>query len=199
MVEKGICINCGGNMSRVRMVQNDQASTELNEIYNNLTRNGARIINLYRVIAHNPRALLNFMRLGNSLLVETELQPKLRELAILRIAKLAGSDYEWSQHYPLALELGINQKQIQEISSWVNSTNFNEIERAVLQYTDEVTRNVEVKDETFKELQRHLNEKAIVELTLSIGYWGMVAHVLVPLKIDIDTKTISSTHELTGR
>ncbi len=185
-------------MSRVKMIQNDQASLELNEIYNNLTKNGARIINLYRVVAHNPRALLNFLRLGNSLLVGTELQPKLRELAILRIAKLAGSKYEWSQHYPIALELGIEEKQIQAISTWITSANFNELERAVLQYTDEVAQNVEVKDDTFRLLQRYLNERAIVELTLSIGYWGMVARVLVPLQIDIDTKTIGSTRELTG-
>ena len=186
-------------MSRIEMVQNAQASPELKEIYNNLSKNGAKIINLYRIVAHNPRALLNFLRLGNSLLVGTDLHPKLRELAILRVAKLAGSEYEWSQHYPIALELGLDQKQIQAVSTWSTSTNFNDIERAVLQYTDEVAQNVEVKEETFKVLQLHLNERSIVELTLSIGYWGMVARVLVPLQINIDTQTIGSTRELTGR
>jgi 4-carboxymuconolactone decarboxylase len=186
-------------VSRIKMVQNAQASPELKEIYNNLSKNGARILNLYRVVAHNPRALLNFLRLGNSLLVGTELPPKLRELAILRVAKLAGSEYEWSQHCPIALELGIDQKQIQTISHWSTSANFSAIERAVLQYTDEVAQNVTVKEETFQALQQHLNERAIVELTLSIGYWGMVARVLVPLQVSIDTQTIGSTRELTGR
>lgn len=186
-------------MARIEMIQNTQASPELKEIYSNLGKNGAKILNLYRIVAHNPRALLNFMRLGKSLLVGTELPPKLRELAILRVAKLAGSEYEWSQHYLLALELGIGQNQIEVISTWNTASNFSDIERAVLQYTDEVAQNVEVKDETFMELKRYLNERAIVELTLSIGYWGMVARVLVPLKIDIDTKTIGSTRELTGR
>jgi len=186
-------------MARIEMIQKAQASPELKEIYNNLSKNGARILNLYRVLAHNPRMLLNFMRLGNSLLVGTELAPKLRELAILRVAKLAGSEYEWSQHCPIALELGISRKQIQTISNWSTTANFSAIERVVLQYTDEVAQNVAVRDETFGALRQHLNEQAIVELTLSIGYWGMVARVLVPLQVNIDTQTIGSTSELTGR
>ena len=186
-------------MSRIKMIQEDQASSEVKEIYSNIKRNGAKVLNLYRVLAHNPRVLLNFMRLGNSLLVGTELSPKLRELAILRVAKLAGSEYEWAQHYSIALELGINQEQIQTISHWSTSTKFSEMERAVLQYTDEVAQNVGVRDETFRALQRYLNERGIVELTLSIGYWGMVARVLVPLQINIDTQSIGSAQELTGR
>ncbi len=185
-------------MARVEMIKEAEATPELKEIFNNLTKNKAKIINLYRVIAHNPRALLNFMRLGNSLLVGTDLQPKLRELAILRIAKLAGSEYEWAQHYPIAIELGINEKQIKTISHWNNTSNFSDLERAVLQYTDEVAQIVTVKDETYQTLQKHLNQRAIVELTLSIGYWGMVARVLVPLQVDIDAQTIGSTRELTG-
>lgn len=186
-------------MARVEMLQNDKASEELKDIYNNLSKNGAKVLNIYRVIAHNPRALLNFLRLGNSLLVGTELSPRLRELAILRVAKLAGSEYEWSQHCPIAMELGITNEQIQTITDWSKSSYFSEVERAVLMYTDEVAKNVAVKNETFEMLRQHLNQRQIVELTLSIGYWGMVARVLVPLQVDIDTQTIGSTQELTGR
>ncbi|MFC2032855.1 carboxymuconolactone decarboxylase family protein [Chloroflexota bacterium] len=141
----------------------------------------------------------NFMRLGGSLLGKAELSPKLRELAILRIAQLAGSEYEWAQHYLIALEVGVRQEQTEAISQWQDLTNFNDEERAVLQYTDEVTHNVEVRDETFRKLRQHLSEKGIVELTLSIGYWGMVARFLVPLQVDIDVESVSSIRELTGR
>jgi alkylhydroperoxidase family enzyme len=192
-------VNDGGKMSRIKMLQEDQASSEVKEIYDNIKKNGAKVLNLYRVLAHNPKVLLNFLRLGNSLLVGTELSPKLRELAILRIAKLAGSEYEWTQHYSIALELGIDYEQIQAISHWSTSTKFSDMERAVLQYTDEVAQNVEVRDETFRALRPYLNEQGIVELTMSIGYWGMVARVLVPLQINIDTQSIGSARELTGR
>jgi 4-carboxymuconolactone decarboxylase len=185
-------------MSRVQMIQEDQAPPEVKGVYDNLKKNRAKVLNLYRTLAHNPKAMLNFLRLGNSLLVGTELSSKLRELAILRIARLAGSEYEWAQHYPIALEVGVSREQTQTISHWSTSTSFSEMERAVLQYTDEVAQNVKVRDETFRALQKYLNERSIVELTLSIGYWGMVARVLVPLQVDIDTQSIGSTQELMG-
>ena len=186
-------------MSRVQMVQKEQAPPEIKEIYNKIEASGAKVINLYRVLAHNPDVMRNFLRLGSSLLARTELSPKLRELAILRIARLTGSEYEWAQHYPIALEAGVSHEQADSILHWSSSTNFSDKERAVLQYTDEITQNVDVKDETFRTLQQHLNEQCIVELTLSIGYWGMAARLLVPLQVDIDTRSIGSVQELTGR
>ena len=186
-------------MSRVRMVRKEQAQPEVKEIYDKIEANGAKVLNLYRVLAHNPDIFRHSLRLGGALLTRTELLPKLRELAILLIAQLTGSEYEWEQHYPIALETGVSREQANAIWNWNESTSFSSEERAVLQYTDEVTQEVTVKDETFRALKQYLNEQSIVELTLSIGYWGMVARVLVPLQVDIDAKSVCSVQELTGR
>ena len=186
-------------MSRIQMVEKNQAPYRVRELYNNLEENGAKVLNLYKVLAHSPDVLRSFLRLGGLLIARTGLPPKLRELAILRVAKLTGSEYEWTQHYPIALEVGVSHEQTETISHWSDSTNFSNEERAVLQYTDEVANNVLVKDETFRVLRQHLNEQSIVELTMSISYWGMVARLLVALQVDIDVQSISSTQELIGR
>jgi len=186
-------------MARVQMVQKEQAPPEIKELYDKLEGNGAKILNLYKVLAHNSHVLRSFLRLGSSLLTRAELSPRLRELAIMRIARLTGSEYEWAQHYPIALEVGVSQEQTEALSRWQESEGFSDEERAVLQYTDEVSQSVEVKDGTFRALRQHLSEKSIVELTLSVGYWGMVARLLVPLQVDIDTQSIGSAQELMGR
>ena len=186
-------------MARVKLLQKEEVQPKAREIYDKIEESGARVLNLYRALAHNPSVLRNFTRLGNSLLARAELSPKLRELVILRIAKLSGSEYEWAQHYPIALEAGVTHEQTEAISHWSDSTKFSDEERAVLQYADEVAQNVAVKDETFKALQQHLNEQRIVELTASIGYWGMVARFLVPLQIDIDAQPAGSAQDLVGR
>jgi uncharacterized peroxidase-related enzyme len=185
-------------MSRVKTVQEGQAPAEVEEMYNRIQKNGAKVINLYRILAYNTHVMRDFIRLGSSLLTKTELSPKLRELAILRIAKLTGSEYEWVQHYPIALEAGVGPEQAKAIAYWNRSKNFSDMERAVLRYTDEVAQNAKVKDETFNALQQHLNNRNIVELTVSIGYWGMVARLLEALKVDIDSRSISSAEELFG-
>ena len=56
----------------------------------------------------------------------------------------------------------------------------------MLQYTDEVAQNIKVTDETFAVLKQYFSDHAIVELTTTIGYYGMVCRILVGLQIDIE-------------
>ncbi len=186
-------------MARVRLLSNDEASPEAKKIYEKLEGNGAKILNLYRTLAHSPEAMLGCMKLGNALLSGTKLSPKLRELVILRIAGLCGSTYERTQHYPIALEAGVTGEQISEVDRWQQSKQFTDEERAVLQYADEVAQIVNVKDETFATIKKFLTEQEIVELTLTIGYWGLIARILVPLRVDIDAQSAGSAGDLTGR
>ncbi|MBI4285579.1 MAG: carboxymuconolactone decarboxylase family protein [Chloroflexi bacterium] len=186
-------------MSRVRLLSKAEAPPEAKEIYDKLEANGAAVINIYRTIAHSPEVLRNFLRMGSALLTKAELSARLRELAILRVARLSGSEYEWAQHYSVALEVGVTREQTEAIGNWREVACFNDEERAVLQYTDEVAQNVKVSEETFKNLQRFLSERSIVELTISIGFWGMVARVLVPLQVDIDMRPVGSAQDLVGR
>jgi AhpD family alkylhydroperoxidase len=186
-------------MARVQLIEKEQASPKAKELYDKIEKNGAKLINLYKVLAHSPDVMRAYLQLGNALLSKTELSPRLRELVILRIAKLTGSDYEWAQHYPVALEAGVTREQTESIERWGIAPRFNDEERAVLQYAEEVAQDVEVKEETFNTLRQYLTEQSIVELTASIGYWGLVARVLVPLQVDLDVSTASSAEDLTGR
>jgi len=49
-----------------------------------------------------------------------------------------------------------------------------------------VASTVAAPDEVFREVRRHLSEAEVVELTLVVGYWGMVARLLVALEIDLE-------------
>ena len=186
-------------MARVRLVEKAQASPKVTEVYQKIEDNGAKVINLFKAVANSPNLLLNVIRLGNSILMRTELPPRLRELAILRVARLSGSEYEWQQHVAIAWEVGIKQEQLDAISDWRNSSHFNDEECAVLQYVDEVARNVKVSDETYHAVKKFFNDQKVVELTMTVGYYGMLARLLVPLQVEVDESYIGSVSELTGK
>ena len=186
-------------MARVRLLTNNEAPPKTRELFDKIESNGATVLNLYRAVGHSPSTISSFIKLGNVLLNHAELPSRLRELAILRIANLAGSKYEWRQHVPIATEVGINSQQIDEIHQWKDSDVFTGDERAVLQYTDEVSIDVNVKDDTFGVLQKHLSERSIVELTISIAYWGLIARVLVPLDIELEERSVGSSTDLLGK
>jgi len=186
-------------MARVKLIQKEQAPPEIKELFQQIEDNGARIINFYKVLANSPHVARNAIRLGNSLIGKTTLSPKLRELTIMRIAKLCDCEYEWVQHTPVALQSGVSRAQLDAIGSWKESNNFDEEERVILQYVDEVAQNVKVADATFEALNKYLNEQHIVEITLAIGWWGMLARLFVPLEVEVDERSAGSAVDLIGQ
>jgi 4-carboxymuconolactone decarboxylase len=186
-------------MSRIELVQEGRAPAEAQEIFDKMKNNGARVINLYRTLAYNPKVMRDFVKLGNTLLSKTELEPRLRELIIMRIASVTGSRYEWAQHQALAMQLGVTEEQAAAIPDWSNSTVFKPLEIAALRYADVLVRNEIVSDEIFSELRRFFTDKVIVEMTAAIGYWTMVGRFLAALQVDIDSQSVGSARDLFGR
>jgi len=171
-------------MARVSFVEKGQGHPMVEHRYRKMESQGQTIINLYKVLGHCPSIGLNWQRLANSLLKGEELSTRLRELAVLRVGDLAKAEYEFNKHSVTGLQAGLRKEQIESIRNWESSPEFDEEERAVLAYTDEVERDVKVGDETFARLRSFLSEHAIVELTVGIGFYGMVCRLLVALDVE---------------
>ena len=173
-------------MSRVKLLEKEDVDPMVQQIYQKIEDSGSEVINLLKALAHSPKIFRDWQRLGITLLLKGELSPRLRELAILRVGDLAKANYEWTKHVPIALQAGADQEQIDELSDWKNSTKFNEQERAVLQYTDEVAQDIRASDNTFNKIAEFLSQKEIIELTVTIGYYGMVCRTLEALQIQLE-------------
>ena len=174
-------------MARVAVLNKEQAAPEIREMFQKMEENGFRVLNVFKVMAHCSQVGLYFLRLGNSILFKGTVPPVLRELAILRVGHINRAKYEWTHHVTIALRLGVREEQIDALPDWENSGKYNEQERAVLQYTDEVTQNIRVKDDTFAAVRSFLNEEGIVELTTTIGYYGMVCRILEALQVELES------------
>lgn len=173
-------------MARVGYVDAENAAPEVEAILAGIARTDGTVMNLFRALGNAPSVMRNFMRLGNSILRHTELDPRLRELAILRVASLTGSEYEWAHHVPIARNAGVGDDEMYQIARWRESDAFDARERAVLAFTEASTRSVRVPDDVYRELRRHLSEEETVELTVTVGYYNLVARLLVGLEIDIE-------------
>ncbi len=174
-------------MTRVGLLNEEQAAPELREMFQKMEEKGLRVLNIFRVMAHCPQVGYYFLRLGNSILLQGTVPPNLRELAILRVGHIHRAKYEWTHHVPIALRVGVREEQIDALPDWKNSGTFNDRERAVLQYTDEVTQNIRVQGDTFAALRHFLDEEGVVELTTTIGYYGMVCRVLEALQVELES------------
>src|SRR5271170_2902772 len=98
-----------------------------------------------------------------------KLPAKLRELAIVRTGIVGESKFEYSQHLKVARMVGVSEDKLAAIKSWATSDKFNDVERAVMQSTDEIVGRNLVEDETFAALKSHLADEQIFELFYVIG------------------------------
>ena len=116
---------------------------------------------------------------------KTELDGRLREIAIIRVAYLNRTDYVVKQHVPrLSAPEGLTQAECDALADWRKSQFFSARERATLAYADAMTRDIAVSDEVFDALRPHFNERQIVELTVLIGTYNMHTRVFTALQID---------------
>ena len=142
-------------------------------------------LNIYRMLANSEAGLKGFVRMGNALLYRCELDAGLRELAIVRVGRLSRAAYEVFQHERIAREVGVAEEKIAALrDATIEAPAFTDHEKAVLRYTDDVVRNVKASDKTLKAIQAFLSPGAVVELTLTIGYYMMVCRFLESMGVE---------------
>ncbi|MGW8652943.1 carboxymuconolactone decarboxylase family protein, partial [Nocardia salmonicida] len=69
------------------------------------------------VLAHHPELAGAWLAYNGLLIERPAVDPRDRELVILRVAWRSGSEYEWAQHVRIATTLGITEEQIAAVRS----------------------------------------------------------------------------------
>jgi alkylhydroperoxidase family enzyme len=183
-------------MPRIAYANIKEAPEKIRDFFQKMGGADTEVQNIFRMIAHSDISVREFIRLGSRLLTKPHLEPRYRELAILRIAKLLGARYEWAHHVPIAVGTGVTREQVREIGEWRESSLFTKEERTVLEFTDEVVHDSQPGDDTFAAASEFLDPSSLVELTLSIGYWSMVAKFLKTFQIDVEEAFLQEHDEL---
>jgi alkylhydroperoxidase family enzyme len=145
-------------------------------------------LNIFRMMAHAQANMIPAMRLGNSILHRQKLSAVNRELLILQVAQLEGGAYEWRQHVPIALGVGVTQRQIDalERGAYDDDEAFDAAERALLAFGREVTENVRVPETVFAGMRQHFSDQEIVEAIVAIGFYMMMARLTEATETDLD-------------
>lgn len=141
------------------------------------------VLHLYQMLLHSPPIASGWLNYLTAIRQLGTLAGGVREMAIMRIALLNGAPYEADQHAPIALEEGVTQAQLDQLMEWEASTLFDDEQRAVLAYTDAMTRQIQVPREVFAEVKTYFEPRQLVELTATIAAYNMVSRFLEALDI----------------
>ncbi|MDQ6917704.1 MAG: carboxymuconolactone decarboxylase family protein, partial [Pseudomonadota bacterium] len=113
----------------------------------------------------------------------SSLPPDIREMVILRVAALNRAPFEFEAHLPHALVAGLSQTKIAALRDDSPGGLFSPLERAVLELTDAMTRDVQVPDAVFEPLRDRFDARALVELVATVAAYNMVSRFLEALNI----------------
>ncbi|GAA1313247.1 carboxymuconolactone decarboxylase family protein [Pseudonocardia xinjiangensis] len=148
----------------------------------------ARPINLFRALANSPDALRTHAEFGEWIRHRCELDPRLRELAILQVGYLTASPYEWSHHIKIGHDFGVSDDDVTALIAATagREHGFGEVETAVLAAAREITADTRMTDETWAVLLGHLGRARLVDLVIVISFYNAVIRILATLQIDVE-------------
>ena len=144
-------------------------------------------LNIFKMMAHAEANFIPAMRFANSILHKQKLSHVNRELLILQVAQRQHGVYEWRQHVPIALGVGVTQKQIDGVEQGkYEDAAFNAAEQALLAFGQEVIENVRVAEPVFAAMRTHFSEQEIVETILAVGFYMTMARLTEATEVDLD-------------
>ena len=174
-------------MARIALIDERQ-HPELGELIGRI-RSGRRgeLLNIYKLLLHAPRLAATWLEHFNAVRWQTEIEGRLREMLVIRIALLNRNDYVLRQHVPALAEAeGLSPQECDALADWQRAPFFNGRERAALAFADGMTRGTEVADATFAKVRQHFSERQIVELAVLVGSYNMHNKVFGALRVDLE-------------
>jgi 4-carboxymuconolactone decarboxylase len=159
-------------------------------------------INLFTMLANAPALAGPTLRLGEAILTRSDLDPVVRELAILHTARLTGTEYEWVQHEAIARLIGVGDEKIRAIERGeIGEGPFHRRESLALQLVEQLLPAGTPASELVAEVASELGRAGLIELLIVAGYYAMLGGVMRAVRLDIDSvldKGMIDRDRLTG-
>jgi len=161
----------------------DLTNPEAKPLVERIVAERGGVLHLYQMLLHSPPVASGWLNYLTAIRQKSTLPGGLRELVIMRIAVLNGAPYEAEQHAPIALREGVSQVQLDDLDNWQQSKSYDATQRAVLAYTDAMTKDIHVSPEVFAAVKAVMTDRLLVELTATVGAYNMVSRFLEALQI----------------
>lgn len=146
-----------------------------------------RVLNIFRTLAKAPKALKRFNHWGGYILsARNELPARERELVILRTGWCCRSGYEWAQHRIIGERCGLAKEEIERIKTGAGAAEWSELDRALLQATDELVREHFVSEPTWASLSSSLTPKQCMDVVFTVGQYTQVSMMLNSFGVQLD-------------
>ena len=144
------------------------------------------VLNIFRTLAHAPKALSRFNAWGGYVLSRrNDLPAREREIVILRTGYLCKSGYEWTQHTRIGLREGLTEDEVARIKQGAQA-GWTPADAVLIQASDELHADQFITDATWAELRRHYSEKQCMDVVFTAAQYTQVSMFLNTFGVQLD-------------
>ena len=139
-------------------------------------------LRLFRTLAMHESLFSRMRPLGAGILGHGLLEPRDRELMILRTCARCGAEYEWGVHATFFGEaVGLTPA---DVAATAADPAFSDArDAAVIRAADELHDTAGISDATYADLECHFTAPQILELVVAAGWYHTIAFVINAAKV----------------
>jgi len=142
---------------------------------------------VFKLLAIHPTLFFPWLHFASKMMPYGKLAARARELLILRVAWLCKCRYEWGQHIEIGQHIAkLTDEDIVNVSK--GSAAFeNEQEYILLKAAEELFADKVISEKTWRALSNMYSDKLMVEISLLIGHYEMLAGLINSSGLVLDT------------
>jgi uncharacterized peroxidase-related enzyme len=154
-------------MSHLSPLSNEQASPQARTLFGGIESAFTMVPNIFRIMGYAPKVLEHTLGLNQA--IQSDLDPKLRELAYVTASRINHCGYCEHYHTMFARKAGVSDGQIKQLGFTIDEAAFTEVERLVIRFADEWTRQGKASAAVVQALTKHLTPAQMIVLAATVG------------------------------
>lgn len=153
---------------------------------------------VFKLLFIHKRLFWAWLYFASRLMPYGKLPGREREMIILRVAWMCRCRYEWGQHVEIGLRNGLEDIDIVNISKGADAFS-DEKEQLLIQACDEIFAEHTLRNATLQKLQTFYSDKLLIEITMLIGHYQMLAGVINTSGLALDVSAEDFLQEFNRR
>lgn len=149
---------------------------------------GLEPLALFRTLTVHDELSSRMRPLGAGILGHGRIEPRERELIILRACARAGAEYEWGVHASaFGVSVGLNGAEIAATASApADDPIWNEADAVLIRAVDELHETNTISDEPWAKLAERFSDDQLLEVVITAGWYRLLSYVINAAQIQLE-------------
>jgi len=163
---------------RIEPLADDEMTPEQAQVVAPILERGGTVPNVIPTLMRHMPLFDSLNELGGHILSGNSLDPREREILIMRVAWNTRCEYQWGQHVRMSQPAGLDAGDHARIQAGPEAEGWSELDAALLRAADELTDETIISDATWATLEKHLSTEQLIDVIFTVGHYHMVAMAL---------------------